>query len=204
MKEGMVLTAMGGVVLPQVDKFYPYRINQFGVTNENLRTNPLGTFDNFNRFRTGTDFSEYDLGVDGAAKINQTIQCQKGIYYFSYAGKATRLDSKGNEKPSAAMTAPLIPSGISIGLNRETFVTPGGTAIDSKWFANDGLVNTISALYPFDEPHQDYNEHTIQKGIWNVMPILQGWDHATFCGLGIKENVLEKFFLDLLAAIPAK
>ena len=51
--------------------------------------------------------------------------------------------------------------------------------------------------------HKDYNPRKIEKGVWQVMPLItSGWDHAIF-GVGTPE-VME-FYLNLaemLARLP--
>lgn len=61
--------------------------------------------------------------------------------------------------------------------------------MDETWRRNDGLVNTISALYPSGAPHKNFDENSVQPGIWNVMPIYYG-DHMSLQGgMTVKNNV---------------
>lgn len=68
----------------------------------------------------------------------------------------------------------------AIALNQNwafTGYTPVGYKIDEAWLENYGLVNLISAKYPFNQPFVEFNLENIKKnGIWNVMPVFDG-DH---------------------------
>ena len=69
-----------------------------------------------------------------------------------------------------------------LGMGRYTGSTAEGTAVDRAWLANDGLVNTISALAPFDEPARQYVPYEkTEPGLWYVMPV-QHLDHLAFAG----------------------
>jgi triacylglycerol lipase len=81
-----------------------------------------------------------------------------------------------------------------------TGVTAGGYVVDESWQENDGLVNTISALYPSDAPYKDYDAENVEKGIWNVMPIYDG-DHMSLQGGLLKTNEVKCFYVEHLSMI---
>lgn len=56
-----------------------------------------------------------------------------------------------------------------------------GKAPEKEWRVNDGLVSTISALHPFNQAHVEASNQ-VQKGVWQVTPIMHDWDHADFVG----------------------
>ncbi len=66
---------------------------------------------------------------------------------------------------------------------------------DDNWRSNDALINTMSATYPFDEAHKDFDE-TFEKGIWNVMPVREG-DHGSAIGLFADEETVQSYYLEL-------
>ena len=72
--------------------------------------------------------------------------------------------------------------------------------IDESWLENDGLVNVVSAKYPFDEPHTEYNPSDIRKGVWNVMPVSTG-DHGTAIGIGVSEEAIMSFYNGIIEMI---
>jgi len=89
----------------------------------------------------------------------------------------------------------------AMGKKRAPHTTPGGVLIDDSWLPNDGLVNVVSAQYPLGEPHKPYNANKIERGVWQVMPTLSGFDHVDFAGgmqrLGGVEGY-EAFFLGIV------
>ena len=80
------------------------------------------------------------------------------------------------------------------------FTTPGGTVVDEKWLSNDGLVNTYSALAPFDEPQQEYNPDSVTKGVWNIMPVVSG-DHTYFMGDILRAKDITDFYTEAYSMI---
>ena len=61
-----------------------------------------------------------------------------------------------------------------------------GQPLAEEWKASDGCSNTISALFPLDEPHASYEDvkNDLKKGVWTAMPVWQG-DHMDVVGLGV-------------------
>ncbi|MCL2507635.1 MAG: hypothetical protein FWF05_00520 [Oscillospiraceae bacterium] len=181
-------------LIPGFDKFYPADLQQFGRAS-NIAEIVRKTV----TFSQSFDSATYDLSVDGAMKVNEGISCQPDIYYFSYAADMTRKTSGGCYIPKANISPMVIESSFRIGQKRGQFVTPGGVLIDGSWQPNDGLVNTVSALYPFGESYASYDAENIQPGVWQVMPVVKDWDHIDFGGgirLGGAGGVME-FYLEL-------
>lgn len=81
-----------------------------------------------------------------------------------------------------------------------TGTTASGYVIDEKWQANDGLVNTYSALAPYNAQTTDYDADNINAGIWNVMPIYHG-DHMSLQGGMLQTNNIRTFYADHLSMI---
>ena len=70
-----------------------------------------------------------------------------------------------------------------------------GLTFDESWRANDGLVNTVSAKNPADEPAREF-DGTAEKGVWNVMPVLQ-CDHGMATGLFASRKKTRNFYREL-------
>jgi len=179
-----MLSFMTGVAhaaaeLPLMDHLYPAHLEQFGITYEDHRRDPRKTADALQAFIDSADCARRDLSVDGAAALNKTIRCQPGIYYFSYAAIKTEADAEGNHVPQKGMMPPLRNKAADMGRRHEPYLTAGGMLIDDAWLPNDGQVNVISALYPFDEPHMDFDRDRLCPGVWQVMPVIEGRDHLT-------------------------
>ena len=96
--------------------------------------------------------------------------------------------------------------------------TAGGFRIDKTWAPNDGLVNTVSALYPTDSAgrcltktgqtgyvqRDGYSNVSYQPGVWNVMPV-RHYDHGNFiAGMPVPDlasqsvTALRQFYLSLM------
>ncbi|MDR3312986.1 MAG: hypothetical protein LBS96_00845 [Oscillospiraceae bacterium] len=155
---------------------------------------------------TTPDNAYYDLSIQGAAALNRLTATVKGCYYFSYPVDGT-ADSGGATKrvPTSDMIALLqIPARI-IG---DWQGSAGDVTIDATWLPNDGLVNTISATAPFNEPSEtvaaetDFAWAQAKPNRWYVMPTTRG-DHGTLIGMGKDEAYLRAVYLPLLAGIDA-
>ena len=178
----MMLIARAGMVLPPVARVYPFHLGQFGFSASEFYRSPVNTWKVTDAYLEQKDSAAWDLSVDGAKELNKAIRCQKGIYYFSYAGQATEPDGKGNQVPGDGVWFMFTSSCVAMGKKRAPYTTPGGVRIDDSWLPSDGLVNLVSAQYPFGEPHKPYNAKKVERGVWQVMPTIMGWDHVDFGG----------------------
>lgn len=129
------------------------------------------------------DYCSYDMKVTGSEKLNEIIEAYPDIYYFSYAGCTTTLQPDGTQAPIPKTTENLIES-TSARMGKWEGTTKDGVYFGKDWQENDGLVNTISARAPFDEPQIDFEDADgdFQKGIWYKMPVLYNHDHLSFQG----------------------
>ena len=95
--------------------------------------------------------------------------------------------------------------------------TDGGFYIGRRWLPNDGMVNTVSALYP---THSDgsclaadgssrgwknfnpYTDSSFRTGIWYVMPV-QSLDHLQFIGGILNGSIINTrtLYLDIVRDI---
>ena len=176
----MTYIAHTATAIPLMGRLYPIGLEHFGISFRDSRRALRKTAGAINAFANTADSAKRDLTIDGAAALNKTIRCQPGIYYFSYAAQMTRKDSDGNHVPKKGMTLILRDVSVCMGRRRAPFQTVGGIRIDDIWLPNDGIVNLVSALHPFSEPHQDYAPDNLRSGVWQVMPVIPTWDHATF------------------------
>lgn len=195
------LAALSGST--QLNKLFDPMLDQFGLSY--LPGSSAGVkydISKLSAFINSKDNAFYDLTIDGAAEINKTIRTQPGVYYFSYAGtKTSKSRWTGNYVPNWGINALMFPYAYAIG--KYTGVTAGGRVIDEKWLENDGLVNTISARAPFDEPSRVYySGEKVQSGIWYIMPT-QNMDHLEFSGgmLNISWSKVRNFYLQHLEIV---
>ncbi len=149
--------------------------------------------------RDESDSAEYDMHIDAAYELNRTIATVEGVYYFSYACDNTQVQDDGVRVPiEDTMEALFIPC--SKRICKYIGVTEGGISVDESWQRNDGLVNTISAMYPSEAPHTDFDKTKVEKGIWNVMPIYHG-DHMSLQGGMTVKNDVRLFYAEHIEMI---
>jgi len=43
-------------------------------------------------------------------------------------------------------------------------------------------MNVVSAQYPLGESHKPYDANKLERGVWQVMPTVTGFDHVDFAG----------------------
>ncbi len=151
--------------------------------------------------RDEDDSAEHNMYIDNAAELNKTIKTVPNVYYFSYACDISVEQEDGTYLPEEDKTEALFkPCSVRVG--SYSGVTDGGIVVDEKWRRNDGLVNTISAMYPFGEAHTDFDENNIEPGIWNVMPVYHG-DHMSLQGGMTVKNEVRTFYAEHISMINA-
>ena len=198
---------------------YDFQLDQFGFYRKDGET----VLEALNRvlhsdFLSHNDNVFRDLTIDRALELNDDIEIQPNVYYFSYAGDKTRQSTLTGERTSAVDMTPLFVPFANQMCGYYDQTTAGGFRIDKSWAPNDGLVNTVSALYPTDSAgrcltqsgktgyvQQDgYSNVGYQPGVWNVMPV-RHYDHGNFiAGMPVPDlasqsiPALRQFYLGLM------
>lgn len=142
-------------------------------------------------FLNSADGTIIDLSIEGAQKLNEQIEISPNIHYFCYSYNAVNKSGKfmtNTDFPLLAIFGTLL---LSYGVPENT----ADITFTEDWALNDGLVNTVSAKNPIDEPAKDF-DGTIEKGVWNVMPALTG-DHGTPIGLFSSKKYVHNFYDEL-------
>lgn len=148
--------------------------------------------------RDERDYAAYDMHIDNALAMNNRIHILPHVYYFSIPCSATRKKD-GIYMPVKDRMEPLF-------IRRSTQMgqykgqTKGGFVVDETWQENDGLVNTISAKYPLNDPHKQFTQDNVEKGIWNVFPPYP-YDHMSMQGGLTKNHPIEEFYFELVSII---
>ncbi|MCL2195886.1 MAG: hypothetical protein FWB76_08055 [Oscillospiraceae bacterium] len=153
------------------------------------------SFVDFLNASQGANNAFADLTLPGAEALNAITPPAPNTFYFSFA-----VDGTDNGRPIAAeMAAPSRLLGMQIG----NFTYPAG-GITAAWRANDGLVNTISATRPFNQPHVNVPTHMaltqVLPGQWYVMPTVRG-DHGSVIGLGRTMDDILPMYLEHLRMV---
>ena len=146
------------------------------------------------------DSAYYDLTVKGAAEANEKIKMLDDVYYFSYSSECVfEGPITGNLYPEPTMNPLFLFTSPAIcNYDRDELF---GIAIDESWRVNDGIVSTNSAHHPDGEPFKEYDGNNIEKGIWNVMPVIESMDHTDFMGVFSNPVKIRKFYLDVCTLI---
>lgn len=149
--------------------------------------------------RSEEDTAIYEMQIDNAIALNEKIDTVDGIYYFSYACDGTYVDEDGVRHSDENLLSGMYKT-TSDRICTFTGVTPNGYNVDEKWQANDGLVNTYSALAPIGAPSVKFDSGNIGTGVWNVMPVIKG-SHTTLQG-GMTDDFNGRlFFVELFTMI---
>ncbi len=149
--------------------------------------------------RNELDNAGYDMEVDRAMSLCDNWETQEGVYYFSYACDVTYLD-ENNNITFDRKDLEILFRGSAGRIAKWTGETATGFKLDEKWQSNDGLVNTISAIAPYNAEHTDYNKDNVKPGIWNVMPIYHG-DHMSLQGGLLNTNNVRLLYAEHLNMI---
>ena len=150
--------------------------------------------------KSESDTAIYEMQIDHAMELNEKISTLENVYYFSFACDGTKLDENNVRVPDEEILKNPMYVIVSNRLCSFTGVTPNGYVIDEKWQANDGLINTYSALCPLGAPSKAFDENNIEKGVWNVMEVQPG-DHSTLQGAMNDYFNGREFYVNLLSMI---
>lgn len=182
----------------KLNSLYDTQLEQFRLgTPANEPINTKVSIKKALEYANCEDNAMFDLTIDGAKKLNDKLSISSDIYYYSFPACETELNSKNNYVPQSKMNPLFLYFSHCIG--KFTGVTKGGFVIDEKWKKNDGLVNTISALAPFDEPSKKFSEYEKrEKGVWYIMPQIHS-DHLQIVGgmQGSDVKMLKQFYHSL-------
>ena len=143
----------------------------------------------------------WDLSIDGARELNTTLIAQPDIYYFSFTTSSTHKNNKSGKHLPDKNTSMLLRIRSRI-IGSKTVHFSDGTATDSLWFENDGVVNTISQKGPTTgengaDPSTYYiSSESVIPGQWYNMGKIK-FDHWKIIGQGKMTIKEEEFLLSL-------
>ena len=143
--------------------------------------------------------AQWELAPDGAREFNRWARTSPQVYYYSVGTLATEagswccndtdrviapIQTVSFQYPRADMIPYfklfsgewILPSPPQRGMGAYTQDTPGRQRIDSDWFPNDGVVNTVSMRAPGGHPARDYDGSSV-RGSWNYLGTWRGYDH---------------------------
>lgn len=212
-----------GFGITELKNLLDFQLEQFGIYKDPDET-VLETLQRVlsTDFLSHNDNAFLDLTIDKSLEINKGIAIQPDVYYFSYAGDQTSADPRtGNHYPTVSaipsngMCALMLSFSYNMGKYYDKY-TAGGIYIDRSWLPNDGLVNTVSALYPTTTDknttecrkqdgsqgwvnYDGYSDIAFRPGIWYVMPVTRA-DHMQFVGGIANKSIVQThlFYLNLM------
>lgn len=182
---------------PLNGKLIDFHMEQYGLSEVPGSKGSTGLLKAIrNTLASEEDSCAHDLTPEGARKLNEVIEISEDVYYFSYPFSTTKpVPVLGIEVPGLK-TNPII-SLTAFMMGIMSFKDPDtGFVYDKAWLANDALVNTESSKYPLDEPFTEFNPQSIKKGVWNVMPVIEG-DHGDAIGLFADKTQTHEFYLEM-------
>ncbi len=183
-----------------------YEDPEFDITavkpslKERFASNLMGKANSGDREKLiADDCAAYDMHIDNALKINQTLSLNDDTYYFSQPCSITVLQKDGTHYPIEKETEIMFTKSSKL-MGRYEGKTAGGFVVDKNWRENDGLVNTVSAAYPFYQPHKIFDPADIEKGTWNVFETYHG-DHMSLQGGMIHVHDIYPYYRKLVEMI---
>ncbi|PWF48771.1 hypothetical protein C7C56_009860 [Massilia glaciei] len=148
--------------------------------------------------------AQWDLGPDGARELNNWVKTSPNVYYHAIANVATEQGSSCCNDTDRII-APfqsgayqyarndmmfflkntagewVVPSILMRGIGSYTQSAAGRVAVDSSWFPNDGVVNTVSMKWPAGQPARNYNGVPV-RGSWQYLGYYARYDHFDVLG----------------------
>lgn len=186
---GFVMGAIGRTSIH--GKHVDYQFEQFGLTPVKGEFEADSIIASIRRLQSSGEYVIADLSIEGAYKLNEFINVSKNIYYFSYPANGCSAQTHMPDN----IRFPFLRL-FSRAMRQLTFTEEyGAIKLDKTWIDNDGLVNTVSARCPFDEPAKDFDGKA-EKGIWNIMPTLI-CDHGMATGLLADKKKLQGSYINL-------
>jgi triacylglycerol lipase len=143
--------------------------------------------------------AHWELAPDGAREFNRWARTSPWVYYFSVGTLATVAGAwccNGSDRLLAPVQSSnfqyprddmmpyfklfagewIVGSLAQPGMGSYTQSALGRVRIDSRWFASDGVVNTVSMRAPDGQPVRDYDGKAV-RGSWNFLGNYEGYDH---------------------------
>jgi hypothetical protein len=147
--------------------------------------------------RDPRDWASFDMLLDNAQALNARITTLPHVYYLSVACDATKLGADGARVPDTTLMDPLfVRTGTLMGCYHGT--TKAGCVVDNAWYANDGLVNTLSARAPLGAPQKPFDRSDISDLALAMDDVVDMMEGVTQAGRSLETEFLTfDYFIDL-------
>ena len=176
----------GGIENSTLNNLFNFDLDHWGL--EKLENEPFNDY--FQRLSSSPindtkNLCSWDLSPDGADEFNKIYGVDSSVYYFSFETYATKQNhQKKFHKPDSEMSLHLWATGILIGKYENS--------IDSTWYENDGICNTISMSHPNGTSMKIFDGNPI-TGIWQMTGKLH-MDHQGVIGHAVNKKKLQTVF----------
>ena len=94
-----------------------------------------------------------------------------------------------------------MPSILVRGMGSYTQDDPNRVITDSRWFPNDGVVNTISMRAPAGQPVRNHTSGAPVRGMWNYLGYYNQWDHFDVIGWLFPASTVYRVFNHITSII---
>ena len=132
----------------------------------------------------GNGFS--DMKSEICKKLKLAYKNDPDVYYFSFSTYASRIEKdKDTHRPDSHMSFHLWSTSFLMGHSKEV--------LDSSWYENDGICNTISMTHPFGSLVKSY-DGVPQKGVWQSVSKLH-MDHQAVIGHMVTKKELNNIIV---------
>lgn len=158
-----------------IEKFFDLDLEQWG-----LEKNKNESFSLYMKrianlpFDNSTNFSAWDLSIDGARAFNSKYSSNDSTYYFSITTSTTHEKKSGNHVPDGGTFWYLWSPAYTMGRDKKV--------PNPQWLENDGVVNTVSMAGPtsgmWGSERIDYFPKHYQPGVWQVIATFKKDHHA--------------------------
>lgn len=174
------------------NSFFDFKMDQWGITKDGKTWSEyVASINNSSLWTSTEDISSYDGTIEGAMKFNSWAKDDPYVTYFSWATRASKKGIFTSHQLPLFSTNPIwVVSGFSNHIGSFSG-TLNGTQINSTWWPNDGVVNTISMKGPsiYTLPLAGKKISVIktysgsaEKGVWNYLGLNDTWDHSDIIG----------------------
>ena len=177
----------GGIEIKNIDNLFNFDLEQWGVERvpgESLKKYYQRIGDS--PLAVSRNLCTWDLSPKGALEFNETYKTDPDVYYFSFSTYASKIEKdKDTHRPDSHMSFHLWSTSFLLGHSKEV--------LDSSWYENDGICNTISMTHPFGSPVKSY-DGVPQKGVWQSASKLH-MDHQAVIGHNVTKKELNNIIV---------
>lgn len=166
---------------PAEGSIFDFHLEQYGLSDTPGKKDAYPIRRAKKNIKSSQDNIEYDMCPEGADKMNAMMKICPEIFYFSYTYNSVSVDTLGKHHIACHTDFPFLTfTSTLIMLYGHFFNKSSYNDFDD--YANDGLVDLKSGLYPKTEPFKYFDKADVTPGVWNVMDTRVG-DHGSPIGL---------------------